>query len=156
MLVAKWKSGFESLHKADAQKVAEEILSIGDSATPQEIVDKAQDESTELHKCFTWDDTEAAVKWRQSEARQIVRHLVIQRPAEQDKGAPELRFFFKAEPGEGYRPTTLIVRREDEYLALLQRALGELRAFQKKYSILSDYEELRKLIDAIEGAIEAA
>ena len=51
--------------KADAQKCADEIMEICDeleSATPQQILDKARDSNTELHKCFTWDDTEAAEK----------------------------------------------------------------------------------------------
>ena len=155
MLIAKWKAGFESLYKADAQKVAEEIFSIGDSATPQAIVDKARDEATELHKCFTWDDTEAAGKWRQSEARQIVRLLVIKRPAEESK-EPEVRVFYKTAPNEGYKPVSLVLRKESEYLAMLHRALGELQAFQKKYTILSDHEELRRLIDTVEGMIDAA
>ena len=155
MIISKWKAGTESLHKADPQKVAEEILSIGETFTPQEIVDKARDESTELHKCFTWDDTKAAEKWRKYEARQIICHLVIQRPAEDEEG-PEVRLIHKTDRNQGYQPTAMIVRRESEYSAMLQRALGELRAFQYKYSFLSDYEELKKLIDAVETMIDAA
>lgn len=60
MIAATWKTGTDGLYKADAQKVAEEILSIGESATPAQIVDRAKDESAELHKCFEWDDTAAA------------------------------------------------------------------------------------------------
>lgn len=45
MIVAKWKEGFGSLHgNADPQKVASEIIAIGDSATPDEIVNAARDE----------------------------------------------------------------------------------------------------------------
>ena len=62
---AKWLDEFKSLYKgADAQLVADEIMSIGDAATPQQIVEKARDEATELHKCFTWDDRIAAEKYR--------------------------------------------------------------------------------------------
>ena len=131
MIISTWKTGTEHLHKADPQKVAEEILSIGETFTPQEIVDKARDERTELHKCFTWDDTKAAEKWRKYEARQIVCHLVIQRPAE-DEGGPEVRLIHKTDRNKGYAPTAMIVRKESEYSAMLQRALGELRAFQYK------------------------
>lgn len=38
MEIAKWERGFETLFKADAQQVATEILSIGESATPQQEV----------------------------------------------------------------------------------------------------------------------
>lgn len=153
MIVAKWEKGFESFYKGvDAQTVAEEIISIGDSATPTQIVDKGRDENTELHKCFTWDDADAAERWRKQEARTLVGHLVIQRPPE-ESNKPETRVFYKTDDSEGYKPATVIFRKEDEYLALLQRALGELRAFQKKYSVLSDRAEILSLIDAIEGMI---
>ena len=44
MITAKWERGFESFYKGiDANEVAQEIISIGDDATPQQIVDKARD-----------------------------------------------------------------------------------------------------------------
>lgn len=64
MLTATWGKHF---FKADATKCASEIMEICDqmeSATPQQILEKARDESTELHKCFTWDDSIAAEKYR--------------------------------------------------------------------------------------------
>ena len=155
MIVSKWKAGCESLFHADPNLVAEEILEIGDSVTPEQIVERATDENTELHKCFTWDDTAAGKKWRKHEARQIMCCLVISRPHEEKK-KPEIRVFHKTKGEEGYKPVTIIVRKDDEYTALLQRALGELRAFQKKYSVLSDNEELRKLIEQIENMIQVA
>ena len=156
MITAKWERGFESLYRGvDANAVAEEIMSIGDSATPQQIVDKGRDESTELHKCFTWDDTDAAEKWRKQEARIVVGHLVIQRPKEEEH-KPEIRVFLKPHDSDGYQPATMVFRNEDSYLAMLQRALSELRAFQKKYSILSDRAELLNLIDAVNELVESA
>lgn len=149
MLVAKWKSGFESIHHADAQKVAKEIMSIGDSATPEQIVEKAKKKNTELHKCFTWDDGEAANKWRLHEARQIVCHLMVKNEDRKEK-QPELRFFMKAESNNGYQPTQVIFRNEDSYNQLIQKALGELTAFRRKYTFLSDRKEMIELINALE------
>ncbi len=156
MIKATWKQGFESLHKANPQLVADEIMSIGKSVTPDEIVEKARDESTELHKCFTWDDTRAAVKWRRHEARQIVCHLVIERPADAPKDKPEVRFFYQPVNGSGYKPTERILRVEDEYLQLMRQALGELIAFKRKYSMLSDSAELQALIRTVESEILSA
>ena len=52
---AEWR--IKGIYKADAQKVADEI---GDKkVTPQEILEKARDETSELHKCFEWDDSVA-------------------------------------------------------------------------------------------------
>lgn len=146
MIKAKWKSGFEHLYKADAQLVANEISNIGKDPTPEDIVNAARDESTELHKCFTWDDTEAAERWRKQEARDIVCKLVI---TEENKpnDKPEIRVFYKVEDGEGYKPTEFVVKHDDEYAKLLERAYLELRAFKQKYSCLKELQEIFDLID---------
>lgn len=118
MITAKWKEGYGFFNKADANKVAQEIRSIGENATTQQIVDKARDESTELHKCFEWDDAVAGEKYRLVQARYVVCHLVIQEE-KVPTDRPEVRFFYKPEKSDGYKPTQVIVRKEDEYQALL-------------------------------------
>lgn len=147
MTVATWRSG-PCVFKADAQKVADEISSIGLSVKPEEIVDKARDESTELHKCFEWDDTKAAEKYRVYQARQIVCHLII-KEVNNEPQKQEVRFFYKTDSQEGYKPVSYIMRNEDEYQKLLDRALSELKAFQKKYSTLKELDGLFDAINAL-------
>lgn len=147
MKVATWRSG-PCVFKADAQKVADEISSIGLSIKPEEIVDKARDESTELHKCFEWDDTKAAEKYRVYQARQIVCHLIV-KEVDDEPQKREVRFFYKTDSQEGYKPTSYIMRNEDEYQKLLDRALSELKAFQKKYSTLKELDGLFDAINAL-------
>lgn len=142
---AEWKPGFASLHNANAQIVAREIASIGDSATPAQIVDKARDARTELHKCFEWDDAKAAEAHRIQQARQVVCHLVIRETVVEDR--PPVRFFFQPEKGAGYQPTQIIVRNQDNYQTLLVSAMRDLDALRRKYHTLS---ELEQVFDAIE------
>lgn len=151
MLVATWKSGFASLYKADPQKVANEIAQIGDTATPAQILDKARDDGTELHKCFEWDDTKAAERWRIQQARQIVCSLVIKETDDDATNKPEIRVFYKTDNSSGYKPTTLIMRDQDEYQKLLSRALSELAAFKGKYKSLTELDELFEVIDKLVG-----
>lgn len=147
MITAKWKQGFERFYKdVDPNEVAKEIASIGDSATPQDILDKARDESTELHKCFEWDDAIAAEKHRLQQARYVVHFLVIEEEIV-PTSRPEIRLFHKTESAEGYKHTKLIVRQENEYEKLLARAWAELRAFKAKYSCLAELQEIFELID---------
>lgn len=145
--VSIWKPGMESLFKADANLVANEIMSIGDSVTPAQIVEKARDEGTELHKCFDWDDTSAAEKYRICQARQVVRCLVIKRPDGQEN-KPPVRTLYKIDRSHesGYRATELIVRNQNAYDSLLQQAYGELHAFKVKYAMLTELEEIMALI----------
>lgn len=146
MFTATWKSGFGLFNQADAQKVAQEIVAIGDCATPSQIVDVGRNSDTELHKCFDWDDTIAAEKWRIEQARDIVRHLVIKEDA-LPKDKPEIRYFFKPQGEVGYKPTEIIVKQKDSYEALLAQAYAELRAFKQKYYCLNELREILDLID---------
>ena len=145
MIVATWRSGF-NLFKADAQKVADEIGSIGEEVTPAQIVDRARDNTTELHKCFEWDDSIAADKYRLYQARKVVCHLVIKEIEEKVDLAP-VRVFHKTEQGGGYKPFELIVKNKTEYEKLLEQAMSELRAFKAKYHTLSELDEILALID---------
>lgn len=148
-MIAKWKDGFEGFYKdIDPQAVADEIISIGASATPNEILDKARDEGTELHKCFQWDDTIAAEKFRLQQARQVVSFLVI-REEKVPEDRPEIRFFYKTDMAHsgGYKQTRLIVQQEDEYKKLLEQAWRELKTFKAKYSCLKELQEIFELIN---------
>lgn len=146
-VTAAWKPGFESLHKANAQLVAEEIASIGENVTPAQIVDKARDGGTELHKCFEWDDSVAAEKYRLSQARQVVCHLVIRETVREDR--PPIRFMLQVKNGAGYEPTKIIYKDPVKYQELLDGVLRELVAIRNKHSNLAELEEVFSAIDDV-------
>ena len=147
MIVAKWKKGIESLYKADANLVANEILEIGDNVSPKEVLEKAKQEDTELHKCFEWDDGIAAEKYRLSQAGGILRTLVIKREETENCTKPEIRRFYKTKGNEGYKPSEIVFRKQDEYEALVQRCRTELLYVKSKFSNVSEYQEVWNLID---------
>ena len=96
------------------------------------------------------DDAVAAEKYRLHEARRIACHLVIeQEPSEDGKPKEPVRFFHQAVNGTGYRPTEIIYRNIDEYQQLLDTARAELRAFQKKYSRLTELADVFGAIEAL-------
>lgn len=136
-----WKMDLFS--SANAERCYQEILSIGESATPKQILDYARNQNTELHKCFEWDDSIAAEKYRLQQARTVVCHLVC---VEEDKLEPtKIRLLQTTE--KGYAPVRLIVRDKTEYKKLLERARAELRAFKLRYHKLVELEEILALID---------
>jgi len=148
-----WKIG--GIFKADAEKVYGEIVSIGDDYTPQQIVDKARDESTELHKCFEWDDKKAAEKYRCSQAQSIIRMLVVKPEPTEENPKPQMirAIVCQNENNNKYQKIQVTVRNEDSYQKLLRRALEELDAFKRKYSALA---ELEAVIEAIDEALNVA
>lgn len=137
---ASWKHGY-GFFKADAQKVADEILTIGDEVTPAQILEKARDNSTELHKCFEWDDSIAAERYRLSQAGQVLRLLVI-KETPKSQGSYERRLLYKTSSDEGYKPIMHIERNQDEYLLLRNRAYNELQIFERKYHSIVELEEV--------------
>ena len=143
MIVSRWK--VQGLYKADAQKVANEILTLGDSVEPSAVVEKAKDESTELHKCFEWRDTVAAEKYRLHQARHLMCNLVVVEQEKKDTQEP-VRLMFKTKAGEGYKPISLIIQEPDEYKELLSRAYRELAVIKQKYKILKELKDIFDLI----------
>jgi len=143
MIVSRWK--VQGLYKADAQKVADEILTLGESVEPSAVVEKAKDEKTELHKCFEWRDNIAAEKYRIYQARQLMCNLVV--VEQEKKGIQEpVRLMFKTTANEGYKPISLIMQEPDEYKALLNRAYRELAQFKQKYKMLKELKDIFELI----------
>ena len=148
-MAIEWK--VKGIYKANAQAVYDEIQQIGDTYTPEQIVEKATDESTELHKCFEWDDSAAAHKYRLSQAQGIVRCLVLVNEKVEDKEIPTVRAIVSTNMRENtYEPVTITIRNVDSYERLKAEALRELEAFRKKYAVI---EEIGDIIDELEAII---
>lgn len=135
-------------YSGDPEIVYNEIQSLGDSYTPEDIVEKAKDPTTELHKCFEWDDTKAAEEWRKQTARQICCSLKV--VVTSQKGEPrEMRLIQHDKSVPAYRPVTFTVRNEDDYSRLLDRAKAELASFRKRYESIVELENVIQEIDRI-------
>lgn len=144
--MVEWK--VKGLYKADAETVYREITSLGDKFSPEDIVEAAKDESSELHKCFEWNDEVAAQKWRLHTARMLVNQLVI-RTETSDNIPVAVRVISSASEVNTYVPTKMLIKSESDYADLLARAKRELQAFQQKYSTLSELQEIFTAIDAL-------
>ena len=140
---AEWRV---ELFKADANKCANEIMSLGEDVSPAQIVEYARKPNTELHRCFTWNDAEAANKYRIFEARQVVCNLIIRKENGEKQEPTPIRLFHKIENGH-YKPLTLIVQNEDEYELILRQCKEALESLKRKYSSLSEYQEIWDLIN---------
>ena len=138
------------LYKADPQLIFEELKDLGEDLgefKPEQIVERARDERTELHKCFDWNDTRAAEKWRLHQAVQLTSNLVFKREVKEDGSVPPpIRIINRTESGS-YAMPEKVFRVATEYEALLKRALAELHAFKVKYAALKELDEILALID---------
>lgn len=146
MSVVRWSAN--GFYKQDPNDVMREIESIGDVVTPRSIVERARDENHFMHDMFEWDDSVAGELYRETQARQIIRMLVV--VDEEKKEQPPVRLLVSTgNRDQTYTPVKLIVRNEDAYNDLLSRALSELIAFKRKYSTLVELDEVMRLIDEL-------
>ena len=140
-----WK--VDGFYKADATKVLDELSELGDEYSLADVVEKAKDKNSEMHSIFEWDDSVAGEEYRKIQAGKMVRNLVIVRNDETEEKTNVRYFVSTGKRDSTYTPTRLVIRNQDAYKQLLERAYAELRAFKEKYSTLSELEEILALID---------
>ena len=113
---------------------------------PSDIVDASRPETAPLHPCFEWDDAVAAEKYREVQAGNLVRSITV--VAESPSAGPvEVRAFVSV--CETYRPFVEVVDSEAQMAELLQRALEELRTFERKYACLSELSSVFREIEIV-------
>lgn len=142
--------------KADATKCANEILAnLPEGYKGEDMVNFARDPGTELHKCFEWDDTVAAEKYRIRQASDVSRsiQITITHVKSEKKSEPQTyRLFYNNGRNTGYKTITCIVKNPDEHERLLNQAKRELESFRNRYAKIM---ELATVIDAIEEVLSA-
>lgn len=138
----KWKEG--SQHKVSAQIAGEVCAELEERGelNAQNLVDVSRPEDAPLHDEFEWDDDVAAELYRKTQAGSIIRHLAVNTESK----APVRAFFNLEIRSNQFESIQAIIREEDKYSKLLKQALNELEAFQRKYQILT---ELQEIFDAI-------
>lgn len=150
-MVYKWKTG--SVIKADAQ-VAGEVckkLEETDGLTAPNLVNVSRPEDAPLHDYFEWNDAIAAELYREVEAGKIIRSIVVE--VEDVKEEPVRAFFTLDSKYKGHSTfesiRTIMVQTEKRN-SLLDIALKELKAFERKYRMLSELASVFEAIDKLE------
>ena len=139
--------------RVDAQATGElcEKLERTGGLTPHRLVEASRKPGTLLHNEFEWNDGIAAEKYREEQARFIIRSIVVQPEAEEKK---PVRAFFsiatEAMPEKRYESTEIILKDIEKTSYLLEQAKRELIAFKQKYAALN---ELKSIFDAIEKVV---
>lgn len=136
--------------RGNPEKVYREILSIGETATPQEIVDYARaNPESELNKCFDWDDQIAAEKWRKQQARIIVCNLVVRKKKNDVYTGQVYRVIQENRDEQAYKPVVFTLRNQTEYEALLAQAKKELESFRYRYQRIVEMASVIREIDSV-------
>lgn len=150
-----FKSGARISSKINAQVVGERLaeLSHRDGGLLREaVVEDARPDDSPLHDHFTWDDSEAADKWRLEEAGYLIRSVEM---VPQDTKVPARAFVsvnLEALDHPIYLPTVEALTEEELRNQVLRDALTLLTHARARYGHL---KQLAKVFAAIDEAAEA-
>lgn len=116
---------------------------------PKEVVNAARDEASPLHGDFTWADDEAAEKYREMEARQIIRAAVVFEPRLQRKTRAYISVPTDRMDGGGYRPTPDVIGNQDFVAQLTEEVRNKLHGMRGSYTHLRALDPLWSQIDSV-------
>lgn len=126
-------------------KVCEQLESEG-NLSAKALVDISRPEEASTHKLFEWRDDVAAEKYREWQGRNVLNHLEVVLPEYKE---PVRGFISLISEKNEYHSTSVLLEEEDTREKLLETALAELRAFERKYRILTELAEIFAAIDDV-------
>lgn len=133
---------------ANANKVGQEleIIEATTELTNFNILQYAKThKSSELNKCFEWDDTIAGEKYRMHQANNILASISI---VVTEKEEP-VKAFVNIKTHEEKRVFKSIVKvlnNEEEYQQLLKKAERDFISYKDKYNKLVEIKDLKNII----------
>lgn len=135
---------FKGAKNADPQKIGEELARLATNAggdlTPKAVVEAARDPKNLLHPHFEWDDAIAADRYRQDQAREIIRCIRVE---DDETEQPERAFLSVAgKGGTSYRTLQDVRSSIDLQKAVLSAAERDLDAFERRYRDMIDVCDL--------------
>lgn len=131
--------------KADANAAGKQFEELAETKglTAETLLEANRPEGAPLHSEFEWDDTTAAEEYRKSQARYLIRSLMIIREGENTQ---PVRAVFCVSDG-GYEPTEKILRAPEKKDLLLKQVARELQQIRNKYAELVQLAEVINAID---------
>ncbi len=146
----------------DWKRALHDLASLnGNTLTPDMVVEAARDPDSALHERFEWDDSTAAEEYRRLQAAKLIREVTVvvehrpNRDVQVHTEAPlashgrlqHARAFHAI--GGAYRPLDVVLADAEYRRELKQAAYRELKAFRKKYALLSELADVFAAIDRV-------
>lgn len=121
--------------------------------TPRQVLEYASNPETALHTAFTWDDTEAADKYRVFEARALIRRtfVVMEVPGSNEERRVHMAISLPQDRGGvGYRLMSNALGDPELRDQMIRAAMRELQSFRKKYAELQELAQVFAVIDEVQ------
>lgn len=137
----------------NAQAVGEVLSALvqkhSDRLTARVVLDEARPEQSPLHRYFLWDNAMAAEKYREEQARLVMRSIEVQ----QGEDTPQPMFTVVVEQvGEdqqkAYVTTARVLSDPALTLQVLEQAMADLESFRVRYG---RFRSLARIADKAQG-----
>lgn len=147
----------------EIRKELEVIASRKRGLNPSTLLEVAKNPRSTLHAYFTWDDTEAAQRWREAQAYDLIRRIRVTITPHEGRQI-NVRAFFPVKKVEAdgtidggkrgnYLPIVEILQSDEATRQLIANAKRELASFSTKYRQLSSAAEMKGLFDEISNLL---
>lgn len=155
----RWAEGshpVKGVRVEDAARILYHIEKRDGGVRPAAVLRAAKADSSPIHPWFEWDDRTAAGRWREEQARHLIRSVVVRTiPPETERSAVvTTRAFVVVHAGSNgqcsYQSVERAMSDPVSRSQVLDRAYRELESFRARYRGL---EELAGVMDAIASAI---
>jgi hypothetical protein len=126
----------------------------GGLLSPEVVVREAAAEKSPLHDYFTWDDDEAAQRWRIHEARRLI-NVCVEIIDDGNKNK-EVNVFvsLKSDREEGgYRTMVNVLSNASLRSELVSNALDEMEFFREKYKTLRELASVFAVMKKVEAKL---
>lgn len=158
MELYKWRV---TKYKLDAQVAGEELGRIADTRplTAEAVVEESRDDSAVLHSIFEWNNDKAGDRWRESQAGDLLRNIVVVNIiTEEDKSENEYtRAFVNIIDDEdrSYVPVRVVIDNPVYMQQYIGQALRDLEAFRKKYQGVTELSSSFCFLDDFTESVKA-
>lgn len=152
-MVYSWKiPGVHKVAPDVAAGVFDELSKQGE-LTKKKLVEVSRADDAPLHNEFEWDDTIAAERYRESQAGDMLKHLIISHDDKPEE-LPQRVFFNIQAEGQTYERIDTIIQRQRSKEALVKQCLRDLISFKMKYQYILKTCRVSEYMDAVQVRME--
>ena len=136
---------FKGVTAEEAALELERIREKHGELTPALIVQESEDEDAVLHSIFQWDNARAAQLYRERQAGNLIRNIVVS--VTNETVSYNVRAFVNVQPApekpREYVPLQEAIANEDAYKDLLEQARCDMQSFVDKYRQITELNAVK-------------
>lgn len=149
-MVYEWKQNRYPVSAQVAGEYLDQLSQREGGVLAEKLVKESEPEEAVLHDCFEWQDNVAARKYRESQARTLLKNLVTVNVLQGNES--KISSFVSVHIGEQkenkrYLPISVAMNDEKLKEQVMREALNELNLFKNKYSNIEEFAKLFQAID---------